>query len=142
MGVTFTMVKVSNIIAGSEEVELRVKVDSRATMLVIPRWIQENLNFPIIRKRQVKYANEKTETKDVVYGVEVEVCGRKTVTTAVVEPQKKYGLLGAIVMEELDLIVAPRELTLYPNPRSPDMPMAEIESDGICCVKQYQNVGN
>lgn len=127
MGVTFTTIKVRNIIADSEEVELRVKVDTGATMLVIPGWLQENLNFPVIRRQQVKYANEKTETKDVVYGVEVEVCGRKTVTTAVVEPQKKYGLLGAIVMEELDLIVEPRELKVYPNPRSPDIPMAEIE---------------
>ena len=127
MGVTFTTIKIKNIIADSEEVELRVKVDSGATMLVIPGWIQESLNFPVIRKQQVKYANEKTETKDVVYGVEVEVCGRKTVATAVVEPQKKYGLLGAIIMEELDLIVEPRGLRIYPNPRSPDLPMAEIE---------------
>ena len=134
MGVTFTTIKVRNIIADSEEVELRVKVDkgwdfspSRATMLVIPGWLQENLNFPVIRRQQVKYANEKTETKNIVYGVEVEVCGRKTVATAVVEPQKQYGLLGAIVMEELDLIVEPRELKIYPNPRSPDIPMAEIE---------------
>jgi len=119
-------VKVRNIIAGSEEVELRVKVDCGATMLVIPGWLQENLDFPTIRKQQVKYANEKRETKDVVYGVEVEICGRKTVTTAVVEPQKEYGLLGAIVMEELDLIVEPRELKIYPNPRSPDIPVAEI----------------
>jgi len=125
-GVTFTNVKVRNIIAGSEEVELRVKVDCGATMLVIPGWLQENLDFPTIRKQQVKYANEKRETKDVVYGVEVEICGRKTVTTAVVEPQKEYGLLGAIVMEELDLIVEPRELKIYPNPRSPDIPVAEI----------------
>ncbi|MFQ6039819.1 MAG: aspartyl protease family protein [Candidatus Poribacteria bacterium] len=127
MGATFTTVKVRNIIADSEEVELRVKVDSGATMLVIPGWLQENLNFPVIRKQQVKYANEKLETKDVVYGVEIEVCDRKTVATAVVEPQKRYGLLGTIVMEELDLIIEPRELKVYPNPRSPDMPMAEIE---------------
>jgi len=119
-------VKIRNIIAGSEEVELRVKVDSSATMLVIPGWLQENLDFPVIRKQQVKYANEKRETRDVVYGVAVEVCGRKGVFDAVVEPQKKYGLLGAIVMEELDLIVEPRELKVYPNPRSPDIPMAEI----------------
>lgn len=127
MGVAFTTVKVRNIITDSEEIELRVKVDSGATMLVLPGWTQENLNFPVIRKQQVKYANEKTETKDVVYGVEVEVCGRKTVTTALVESQKEYGLLGAIVMEELDLIVEPRELKVYTNPRSPDIPMAEIE---------------
>ncbi len=127
MGTIFTQVKVRNIIADTEATELRVKVDSGATMLVIPGWLQENLNFPIIRKQQVKYANERTEVKDVVYGVEIEVCGRKTVATAVVEPAKAYGLLGAIVMEELDLIVEPRGLKIYPNPRSPDIPMAEIE---------------
>jgi predicted aspartyl protease len=127
MGVAFTNVKVRNIITGSEEVELRVKVDSDATMLVIPGWLQGNLNFPILRRQQVKYANEKTETRDVVYGVEVEICGRRGVFDAVVEPEKEYGLLGAIVMEELDLIVEPRELKVYPNPRSPDVPMAEIE---------------
>ena len=127
MGTTFTIVKVRNIVAGSEEVELRVKVDSGATMLVIPGWLQEELKFPIIRKQQVKYADERTETRDVVYGVEVKICDRKGVFDAIVEPGKEYGLLGATVMEELDLILEPRELKVYPNPRSPDIPMAEIE---------------
>ena len=127
MGVAFTTVKIRNIITGSEPLELRVKVDSGATMLVIPGWVQEKLNFPTIRKQQVKYADERTELRDVVYGVEVEVCGRKGVFDAIVEPRKEYGLLGAIVMEELDLIIEPRELKLYPNPRSPDVPMAEVE---------------
>jgi hypothetical protein len=45
---------------------------------------------------------------------------------AVVEPNKRYALVGAIVMETLDLIVEPRSLQLYPNPRS-KLPMAEIE---------------
>jgi len=127
MGTTFAIVKVRNIVAGSEEVELRVKVDSSATMLVIPGWLQEKLKFPIIRKQQVKYADERTETRDVVYGVEVKICDRKGAFDAIVEPGKEYGLLGATVMEELDLILEPRELKVYPNPRSPDIPMAEIE---------------
>ena len=39
---------------------------------------------------------------------------------------KAYALLGAVVMETLDLIVEPRDLRIYPNPRS-RLPMAEIE---------------
>lgn len=57
----------------------------------------------------------------------MEVCQRKGVFEAIIEPRKKYALLGAIVMEALDLIVDPRGLQIYPNPRSPNMPMAEIE---------------
>ena len=79
-----------------------------------------------IRKQNVKYANEETAEKDVVWGVEVEICDRKGVFEAVVEPNKKYTLIGAIVMETLDLIVEPRSLQIYPNPRS-KLPMAEIE---------------
>jgi hypothetical protein len=63
----------------------------------------------------------------VAASIEIEVCNRKGVFEAIVEPKKEYGLLGAVVMEVLDLILEPRELKLYPNPRSPEMPMAEIE---------------
>lgn len=58
--------------------------------------------------------------------VEVEICGRKGWFEAIVEPKKKYPLIGAIVMESLDLIVEPRSMGVYPNPRS-RLPMAEIE---------------
>ena len=74
----------------------------------------------------MKYANEETEEKDVVWGVEVEMCDRKGIFEAVVEPNKRYALVGAIVMETLDLIIEPRSLQIYPNPRS-ELPMAEIE---------------
>jgi predicted aspartyl protease len=127
MGVTYATIKVKRFLSDEEPIELRVKVDTGATMLVIPWWVQERFSFPIIRKQSVKYADERREQRDVAAGVEIEVCCRKGVFSAVVEPKKEYGLLGAIVMEELDLIVEPRELKLYPNPRSPDIPMAEIE---------------
>ncbi len=118
---------VRNVLVGGEPIELTVKVDTGATMLVIPGWAQEQLQFPVIRKQVVRYANEETAERDVVYGVEVTVLERKGVFDAVVEPEKRYGLLGSIVMEELDLIAEPRSQRLYVNPRSPDLPMAEIE---------------
>jgi predicted aspartyl protease len=127
MGITYTTLKIRNPLSDSEIVELEAKVDTGATMLVLPESIAVQLNFPKIRKQIVKYANEETAERDIVWGVEVEVCQRKGVFEAIVQPGKKYALLGAIVMEALDLIVDPRGLQIYPNPRSPSLPMAEIE---------------
>ena len=122
----YTNIKLKNALTDSEAVELDAKVDTGATLLVIPGDVSEEFQFPIIRKQNVKYANAETAQRDVVWGVEVEICDRKGVFEAVVEPNKRYALVGAIVMEALDLIVEPRSLQIYPNPRS-KLPMAEIE---------------
>jgi predicted aspartyl protease len=127
MGIFYETILVRNILKGGEPIELTVKVDTGATMLVLPGWLQEQLQFPVIRRRLVRCANEETAEREVVYGVEVTVCGRTGVFEAVIEPAKRYGLLGAIVLEALDLIADPRSQRLYVNPRSPDLPMAEIE---------------
>jgi len=127
MGIFYETILVRNILKGGEPIELTVKVDTGATMLVLPGWLQEQLQFPVIRRQLVRYANEETVEREVVYGVEVTVCGRTGVFEAVIEPAKRYGLLGAIVLEALDLIADTRSQRLYVNPRSPDLPMAEIE---------------
>ncbi|MEW5898374.1 MAG: aspartyl protease family protein [Bacillota bacterium] len=127
MGVFYETVKIRNVIGGGEPLELTVKVDTGATMLVLPGWVQNELKFPVIRKQVVRYANEETAEREVVYGVELTVGDRPGVFEAIIEPRKNYGLLGAIVMEALDLIADPRSQRLYPNPRSPHLPMAEAE---------------
>jgi len=127
MGVFYETILVRNILKGGEPIELTVKVDTGATMMVLPGWLQEQLQFPVIRRQLVRYANEETVEREVVYGVEVTVCGRTGVFEAVIEPAKRYGLLGAIVLEALDLIADTRSQRLYVQPRSPDLPMAEIE---------------
>lgn len=126
MGMVYTNIKLRNALTDREAVELNAKVDTGATLLVIPGDVSEEFQFPVIRKQNVKYAHEETAEKDVVWGVEVEICDRKGVFEAVVGPNKRYALVGAIVMETLDLIVEPRSLQIYPNPRS-RLPMAEIE---------------
>jgi predicted aspartyl protease len=134
MGTVYVTVRVSNPLQDIPPVDVQAKVDTGATLLVLPQALAEEFAFPVIRKQSVKYANpsltlrtgEETEERDVVWGVAVELLGRKGVFEAVVEPKKKYALLGAVVMESLDLIVEPRSLGVYPNPRS-DLPTAEIE---------------
>lgn len=127
VGVFYETVLVRNVLTGGEAAELTVKIDTGATMLVLPRWLQHQFQFPLLRRQAVRYGDERIEERDVVYGVEVTVCGRKGVFDAIIEPPKRYGLLGAMVMEELDVIAEPRSQTLYVNPRSPDLPMAEVE---------------
>jgi len=126
MGIVYTTIKIRNPLTNSETLELNAKVDTGATLLVLPGNIQNELNFPIIRTQTVKYANEETAEKDIVCAVELEICGRKGWFEAVIESNKKYALIGEVVMETLDLIIEPRDLGVYPNPRS-KLPMAEIE---------------
>jgi len=54
------------------------------------------------------------------------VCNRTALFEAVVEEQLNEPLIGQIVLESLDLVVNPRELTLMPNPRSPELPMLDL----------------
>ncbi len=95
MGITYTTIKIRNPLKPEiEPMELTAKVDTDATLLVIPGKVTEIFNFPVIRKQTVKYANEFIEEKDVAYAVEVEVCGRKGVSEAIVEPKKNTLFLG------------------------------------------------
>ena len=126
MGLTMTPMRLRSAVAGGEWLTVEGKVDTGATMLVLPGPVAQQLGLPTIRKQLVKYADESTAEKDVVWGVELEICGRRGVFSALVEPKKQYALIGAVVMEELDLIAEPQTRRTMANPRS-HLPMAEVE---------------
>ncbi len=126
MGLVLTTLRLRNALTAGDAVEIEGKVDTAATMLVLPGAVVSQLGLPTIRRQLVKYANETTEEKDVVWGAELEICGRKGVFSAIVEPNKPYALVGAVVLEELDLIVEPQARRVLPNPRS-HLPTAEVE---------------
>jgi len=126
MGIVYTPIKVRNPNLDEPATEMQAKLDTGATMLVLPAELVKQYRFVVIRRQTVKYANEDTAERDVVGMVEVEICGRKGWFEAIVEPKRGYPLIGAVVMESLDLIVEPRGLGVYPNPRSVQ-PMAEVE---------------
>ena len=126
MGLIYTKIKIRNLLTKGNYLEIDSKIDTSATLLVLPEKVIKELDLPIIRQQSVKYANEDVQERNVVWGVEVTLCGRTGVFEAIVEPKKNYALIGAVVMETLDLIIEPRSLGVYPNPRS-SLPMAEIE---------------
>ena len=91
-------------------------VDSGAYDLVINDETQEQLQLPVIGKRQVKLADETILEVDVVGPVEVRFENRLTIVTALLLPGTETVLLGAIPLEGLDVIIDPLRERLLVNP--------------------------
>jgi hypothetical protein len=79
----------------------------------------------VIGKVKVTYANRQSTRRDKVEGVYLELLGRHGVFTAHLEPKRDSALIGAIVLEELDLLIDSRNERLYP--RDPEMQTTEAE---------------
>lgn len=99
--------------------------DSGASYLVIPDSIAQQLGVPEKGQATVLYADRHTETRKVVDLVNVALLGRDGTFKAIVEPARSDALLGAIVLEDLDLLVDCRTQKLHP--RDPKGIIAEIE---------------
>jgi len=100
-------------------------VDSGATKLVLPRAVVKRLGLRLGDKIQVRYADGRKVQREGAEGVYVQLLGRHGTFTAVVEPRRKTALVGAIVLEDLDLLVdcvAQRVV-----PRDPHGAIYEIE---------------
>ncbi len=100
-------------------------VDSGATRLVLPETVVEQLGLTSTEKVRVKYANNHVATRKAVKNVYVQIMGRDGVFTAVVEPKRQSALIGAIVLEDFDLLVDCAHQRLVP--RDPRFVVSEIE---------------
>ncbi len=100
-------------------------VDSGATRLVLPESVVKKLGLVATKKVSVRYADRHTAERDAVAEVHVDLLGRDGNFTAIVEPKRRTALIGAIVLEDLDLLV---DCTLQKlSPRNPKMVVSEIE---------------
>ena len=100
-------------------------VDTGASYLVIPESVVHQLGLPEKGQATVRYADRRTATRKVVDQVNVALLGRDGTFKAIVEPARSDVLLGAIVLEDLDLLVDCSTQTL--QPRDPTQIIAEIE---------------
>jgi predicted aspartyl protease len=92
-------------------------VDTGAVRLVLPVSVVSTLGLPVAGQVTVKFADGLLEPKSVVGYVQVEIQGRSSVFTAVVEPRRADALIGAIVLEALDLVPDCTRQTLLPPTR-------------------------
>lgn len=104
---------------------LRGLVDTGAARLVLPAWVVEKLDFPEQGTTRVRYADHRRAEKKVVSQVQLYLLGRGGSFDAIVEPDRQDALLGAFVLEVLDLLVDPLRGRLIP--RDPNMILTELE---------------
>jgi clan AA aspartic protease len=81
--------------------------DTGAWTLVINEEIQQTLGLHILETSESTLADGKTDTYDVTEGVQIQWKNRSTVLPAVVVPNAKIVLLGALPLEAMDLMVDP-----------------------------------
>lgn len=100
-------------------------VDTGAAMLVLPESAARQLGLPKSGQVNVRYADHRTASRDTVKDVEVEILGRTDIFSAIVEPGRPDALIGAIVLEALDMLVDCRTQTLHP--RDPNQILYELD---------------
>ncbi len=99
-------------------------VDSGAARLVLPQSVVAKLGLPSAGKVGVRYADQRTSIRNKVKDVWLKLLGREGTFTAMVEPKRKDALIGAIVMEDLDLVIDCTTQKLHP--RDPRWVISEV----------------
>jgi len=102
-----------------------VLVDSGAVELVLPKSAADMLGLAKVGTVQVRYADQRREQRDLVDGIWLKLLGRTRIVSAIVEPNRQDALLGAVVLEVLDLLVDCKNQQLIP--RDPQTIISEIE---------------
>ncbi|GMO23428.1 MAG: hypothetical protein Ta2B_02640 [Termitinemataceae bacterium] len=82
-------------------------VDTGAATLVINEWVRAKLGLKIVRQRDATLANNQTQICGVSEAIEVQWNDRSMICQALVVPGDGDVLLGAIPLEDMDLIVNP-----------------------------------
>jgi predicted aspartyl protease len=100
-------------------------VDSGAAMLVLPQAVVKQLGLPPGNKIKVRYADGRRAERREAKGVFVKLLGRDDTFTAIIEPKRTTALIGAIVLEALDLLVDCQAQRVVP--RDPRGAIYEIE---------------
>lgn len=104
---------------------MQAVIDTGANYLVLPTAVAEFLGLTKIVDATVRYADRRVAQRQMVEQVEVELLGRRSTFRALLEPDRDTALIGAIVLEDLDLIVDCGKQRIYP--RDPHHVIAEVE---------------
>lgn len=105
-------------------VEVAALADTGSVFLRVPEHVRLQLKLDVLETREVKLADGSRATYPYVGPLVVRFKNRTGFMGALVLGDEV--LLGAIPMEEMDLVVNPRDRTVDVNPESPNI------ATGIC----------
>ncbi len=114
--------------ANIKSVEVTVLVDSGALHLCIPKHLQIQLKLKEIDRKEVELADGNRLTVPYVGPIEIRFKNRIGFVGALVMGDQP--LLGAIPMEDMDLVVIPKKRVLEVNPESPNLPYSIAKKFG------------
>lgn len=121
MGLVHAKVTLKNPLSGKiKPVDVGVLVDSGALHLCISAPLQEKLKLKAIDKKEISLADGTRKMVPYVGPIEVRFKNHVSFVGALVLGDQP--LLGAIPMEDMDLIVVPSKRALEVNPDSPKVP--------------------
>ncbi|MFN0215306.1 MAG: clan AA aspartic protease [Saprospiraceae bacterium] len=102
-----------------KRMKITALVDTGSYMLCINEEIQAQLQFPIVEKRKAETADGRILEFDVADSVQVRFKNRATTCRAMILPGDSEPLLGAIPLEDMDVLVHPQRQELIVNPDHP-----------------------
>ena len=121
MGITRTMLTLASPIRGDlKPVQAMALADTGAMHLCIPEHVAIQLELGEKEKREVTLADGSKRLVPYVGPIEVHFGNRRCYVGAMVLGDEV--LLGAIPMEDMDLIVRPMTREVLINPSSPNIP--------------------
>lgn len=117
-------------IIGEDEIRrirINMLADSGAYMMAINENIQAQLELPFIEKRKVVMADGSVQEFEVVGPVMVKFANRTAVCNAFILDGNSEPLLGAIPMEEMDVLIHPLRQELIVNPEHPNYAVLKMK---------------
>jgi len=119
MGLVMSTILLRNARVPTLELQIDAIADTGSLHLCIPQQVCDQLQLEKLTEREVLLADGSKKVVPYVGPVEVRFKNRAGFLGALVMGDQV--LLGAIAMEDMDLVVIPRTRELDVNPRSPDI---------------------
>lgn len=123
MGIVRTEFQFSNPAkSGLSPVSAIALVDTGAVHLCLPEHLAIQLDLKELERREVTLANGQRITVPYCGPVEIQFKNRRCFTGAMILGDEP--LVGAIPMEDMDLVVIPSRQSVDVNPQSPNIPLS------------------
>jgi gag-polyprotein putative aspartyl protease len=97
------------------QIKVRALVDTGALMMTINENIQEYLQLPVVDYKRMEMANGNIIGCPIVFPLIIRCMDETAHCSAVVMPGDSEPLLGAIPLEEMNLVIDVQRLELIPN---------------------------
>ncbi|MFI5221323.1 MAG: clan AA aspartic protease [Bacteroidia bacterium] len=126
MGLVYSTIILSNPVKpGIKSIEVKCLVDSGSTYLCIPQHLATQLQIKQLETREAVLADGSSHSVPYAGPVKISFENRGCFVGTLIMGDEV--LLGAVPMEDMDLVIQPKLLKLTVNPESPNIPRGHMK---------------